>query len=75
MIEGNRKASEERHQVLLESIPRLSSEETEWLKRMIKREEKKIAFRSAVIEKSLSSLLVTAVLGAIAWITTHFKGN
>jgi hypothetical protein len=52
-----------------------SNDEVRVLKLLIRRQEQSIALRQSIIEKSLTALLVAAVLGlfgmAVAWLASH----
>jgi hypothetical protein len=43
----------------------------EWLKIVIAKEKQRIAFRQAVIEKSLTALLVSAATATFVWVVNH----
>jgi ABC-type dipeptide/oligopeptide/nickel transport system permease component len=54
----------------------LTEQESEWVRLAIRKEAQAIEFRKAIIEKSLSALIVTAMLAiaaaAMGWFVTHF---
>jgi hypothetical protein len=54
----------------------LTELENEWVRLAIRKEAQAIEFRKAIIEKSLSALIVTAMLAiaaaAMGWFVTHF---
>jgi hypothetical protein len=54
----------------------LTEQESEWVRLAIKKEAQAIEFRKAIIEKSLSALIVAAMLAiaaaAMGWFVTHF---
>ena len=61
---------EERKQLICEIVevinstkPQLSDEETQWVRLAIEAESRKIRFRDAVIEKTLGSLVWSAIVG------------
>lgn len=53
----------------------LTDQESEWVRLAIQKEAQAIAFRKAVIEKSLSALITAALVAlggaALVWFTTH----
>lgn len=55
--------------------PQLSEEELQWVKMAIAAEARKIRFRDAIIEKSLTSLVWLAILGfgsiLVQWAGAH----
>ena len=58
-----------------QSVEILSDDEVRALKLLIKQQQQSLAFRQSIIEKSLSALLVAAVLAlcgmAAGWFMTH----
>lgn len=73
---------EERQQLALEIAqilqaapkPQLSEEELQWVRLAIEAESRKIKFRDAVIEKSLSGLVWSAIVG-FGYILLDFLKN
>ena len=53
----------------------LSDEERQWVRLAIEAEARKIRFRDAVIEKSLTSLVWSAILGAGYILLDFFKNH
>lgn len=71
---------EERHELVLEITqalacaqprPQLTDDELRWVKLAIEAEARKIKFRDAVIEKSLTSLILAGV-GGLGYILLDF---
>jgi hypothetical protein len=56
---------------LHEAEPKLSDEETRWVRNAIARQEQQLKFRAAVIEKSLAGLL-WMFLGFIGYLGLEF---
>lgn len=71
---------EERHELVLEitqalacaqPTPQLTEEERQWVRLAIEAEGRKIRFRDAVIEKSLTSLILAGI-GGLGYILLDF---
>lgn len=54
--------------------PQLSDEELQWVKLAIQAESRKIMFRDAVIEKTMSGLVWSAIVG-IGYLIVDFAKN
>ena len=61
--------------VLASSSPPLTEEEQQWVRMAIQREAQSIALRKAIIEKTLGSLVWSAIVGigylSIDYLKTH----
>ena len=61
-------------EVVRTSTPQLSDEERQWVKLAIEAEARKIRFRDAVIEKTLTGLIWAALVG-FGYMTMDFLKN
>lgn len=72
---------EERNEMMLEiaevvrsASPHLSAEEQQWVRMAIRREAQSVELRQAIIEKTLSSLLWSALVG-LGYIVVNYLTN
>lgn len=62
-------------EVLTTAAPQLSDEEQQWVRMAIQREAQSIALRKAIIEKTLGSLVWSAIVGVGYLIVDYLKNH